>query len=208
MIVGNQEDEGTLFGLFASNITTTAELSTYLNTIFFPATPKKLIDTLISTYQTITEDGSPFRTLLLNNWYPQFKRLSAIIGDLTFTLTRRIFLETTATIAPEVPTWSYLSTYDYGTPVLGTFHGSDLLQVFYGIYPNNAARAIRAYYFNFVYNLDPNEGIALPDWPQWSKSRMLKQFGAVGPNIHGLTKDDFRRDSFEFLRENVRNFYI
>ena len=34
-IVGDQEDEGTLFGLFTSNLTTTSEVTTYLSTIFF-----------------------------------------------------------------------------------------------------------------------------------------------------------------------------
>ncbi|KAF2748699.1 alpha/beta-hydrolase [Sporormia fimetaria CBS 119925] len=204
MINGNQEDEGTLFSLFASNITTKAELSTYLNTIFFPNTQRAVIDGLVDTYQTITEDGSPFRTLLLNNWYPQFKRLSAILGDIVFTITRRIFLDITTTVAPDVPSWSYLATYNYGTPILGTFHGSDLIQVFYGILPNNAARTIRGYYFNFVYNLDPN-GAGLMTWPQWKDGRQLIQFDN---NRNSLLKDGFRADSFEYLKANIRSFYI
>lgn len=207
-IVGNQEDEGTLFALFQTNITTKNDVSTYLKTIFFPDTPKNLIDGLVDTYQTISIDGSPFRTLLLNNWYPQFKRLAAIIGDLTFTITRRLFLETTSAVYPDVPSWSYLASYNYGTPILGTFHGSDLLQVFYGTFPNNAARSIRGYYWSFIYNLDPNVDSGLPNWPQWSKSRRLMHFGAVGANINGILNDDFRADTFEFLKENVRSFYI
>jgi triacylglycerol lipase len=91
---------------------------------------------LVATYPDDASDGSPFRTLFLNNWYPQYKRIAAILGDLTFTLTRRAFLNTVAT---SVPSWSYLASYDYGTPVLGSFHGGDILQVFYGILPNYAS---------------------------------------------------------------------
>ncbi|KAF1967848.1 alpha/beta-hydrolase [Bimuria novae-zelandiae CBS 107.79] len=204
-IIGDQEDEGTLFGLFTPNLTTTQDVTQYLSTIFFPFAPKSTLQGLVATYQTTIEDGSPFRTLLLNNWYPQFKRISAIIGDITFTLSRRIFLETTTAVFPDVPSWSYLATYDYGTPILGTFHGSDLLQVFYGVLPNNAAKSIRAYYLSFVYNLDPNVGSGQSNWPRWSSGKQLKQFGALA---NSFVKDDFRDDSAQFLRENLEEFYI
>jgi carboxylesterase type B len=204
-IVGDQEDEGTLFGLFTPNLTTTAEISTYLSTYFFTDATTSQIDQLVGTYQTITEDGSPFRTGLLNNWYPQFKRVSAILGDMTFTLTRRVFLATASSVNPSVPSWSYLSTYDYGTPILGTFHASDILQVFYGILPNNAKTSVRGYYYSFVYNLDPNEGNNLANWPQWSKSRQLMNFGA---NRNELMQDDFRQDSAEWLVANVASLRV
>ena len=204
-IVGNQEDEGTLFGLFTPNLTTTREISTYFSTIFFNNAQPTQIDQLVGTYQTITEDGSPFRTGLLNNWYPQFKRVSAILGDLTFTLTRRVFLELATQANPDVKSWSYLATYDYGTPILGTFHGSDLLQVFYGILPNNAAKSIRGYYYNFIHNLDPNVGIPLPNWPQWSTSKKLIEFKA---NRNEQLDDNFRPDTYEFLKANVGSLRV
>ncbi|KAF2122941.1 Alpha/Beta hydrolase protein [Lophiotrema nucula] len=204
-IVGDQEDEGTLFALFTSNLTTTSDVSEYLNTIFFPEASRSTIDAYVATYQTITEDGSPFRTLILNNWYPQFKRVAAILGDLTFTLTRRIFLETASAVSPDVPSWSYLATYDFGTPILGTFHGSDLLQVFYGIVPNVASKTIREHYFSFVHDLDPNAGNDLEDWPQWSEGQQLKKFDALSTS---LITDDFREDSADFIRANVGDFFI
>jgi carboxylesterase type B len=204
-IVGDQEDEGTLFGLFTPNLTTTAEVSTYFSTIFFNNAQPTQIDQLIGTYQTISEDGSPFRTGLLNNYYPQFKKVAAILGDLTFTLTRRVFLETAASVNPGVPSWSYLATYNYGTPILGTFHGSDILQVFYGILPNNAAKSIRGYYYNFIYNMDPNVGISLPSWPQWSKSKKLIEFKA---NSNGQLDDNFRGDTYDFLKANVGSLRV
>jgi triacylglycerol lipase len=108
-----------------------------LTDVFFASATTAQITDLVATYQDVSTDGSPFRTLLLNNWYPQFKRIAAILGDLVFTLTRRIFLNE---ISNAVPTWSYLASYDYGTPILGTFHGSDILQVFNGIVPNYASK--------------------------------------------------------------------
>jgi hypothetical protein len=99
-----------------------------------------------------------------------------------------------------VPSWSYLATYDYGTPILGTFHGSDLLQVFYGVLPNNAARTIRGYYYSFVYKQDPNKGNGLGEWPQWSEGGKLMNCGALGD---GLLDDTFRGDTAKWLGKNV-----
>jgi carboxylesterase type B len=204
-IVGDQEDEGTLFGLFTPNITTQQELKTYFSEVFFNNASPEQISGLVSSYQTITEDGSPFRTGLLNNYYPQFKRISAILGDVTFTLTRRVFLEIANQVNPSVPSWSYLATYNYGTPILGTFHASDLLQVFYGVLPNNAAKTIRGYYYSFIYNLDPNEGNSFMNWPKWSENKKLIDFQA---NRNQYLDDDFRSDSYQLLKDNVASFRV
>lgn len=199
-IIGDQEDEGTLFALFTANLTTTAQVSNYFSSIFFNNASPAQIDQLVATYPNQIDDGSPFRTGILNMWYPQFKRVAAILGDLTFTLSRRLFLETASQVNPSVKSWSYLATYDYGTPILGTFHASDILQVFYGVLPNNAAKSIRGYYFNFVHNMDPNVGISLPSWPQWSVGKKVIEFKA---NSNGELDDNFRADSYNFLKANV-----
>lgn len=91
-IIGDQEDEGTLFALFQSNITTNDELVEYLSTYFFGGATTAQLEALLDTYpQDLGISGSPFRTGVLNNLYPQYKRLAAILGDLVFTLTRRGF---------------------------------------------------------------------------------------------------------------------
>ncbi len=157
-IIGDEEDEGTIFALFQSNITTTAELTTYLLDFFFHDATAAQIEALIATYPDPLINGSPFRTGILYNWYSQYKLLAAILGDLVFTLTRRSFLTLANSVNPSVPTWSYLSSFDYGTPFLGTFHGSDILQVFFGIEANYASSSFYSYYLSFVYTLDPNTG--------------------------------------------------
>ncbi|TLS24757.1 hypothetical protein PpBr36_08837 [Pyricularia pennisetigena] len=206
MIIGDQEDEGTFFSLVQTNITTTEKLVTYLSEIFFPATDINKIKGLVNAYPEDPREGSPFRTGTSNQVYPQFKRLSAILGDITFTLTRRLFLFASATLNPDVPSWSYLSSYDYGTPIVGTFHGSDLLQIFYGILPNYASRTTVSYYTNFLYNLDPNKGIKdIMYWPKWSEKQELMNFFA---NNAKLIPDNFRNESYNFLLANFLSFYI
>ncbi|KAJ6012342.1 cholinesterase [Penicillium canescens] len=187
-IAGSQEDEGTLFALFQSNITEERVLVDYLGNVF----------------QT---DGAPFRTRKWWNVYPEFKRLAAIIGDHEFSLRRRILLEASESMSPDVPTWSYMSSYDHGTPVLGTFHGSDLLQVFFGILPNYASDAFHAYYISFVNSLDPNDGNdgKYGHWPQWSESHRLLNMYA---DHSELIPDDFRREAAAFLKDNIQNFRL
>lgn len=112
-ILGDQEDEGTIFGLFQSNITTKPEVVTYLNTRFFNHASTSLLETFVNLYDDISEYGSPFRTGTDWNWYPQFKRLAAILGDLTFTITRRGLLVIVQGVAPEIPYWSCKSSISY-----------------------------------------------------------------------------------------------
>lgn len=204
-IVGDQEDEGTLFALFTGNITTQDEISDYLGEVFFHHASKAQMDEMVSNYPNIWEFGSPFRTGIFNNIFPQFKRMAAILGDMTFTLTRRTFLDTNAKVHPNVPSWSYLSSYDYLTPVMGTFHATDILQVFYGLFPNNAAKTTRGYYLNFVYNLDPNVGNSYDNWPLWSDSRQLMNFNA---HSNQLINDDFRKAASDFLINNAADLRV
>ncbi|KAK2014524.1 carboxylesterase [Colletotrichum eremochloae] len=209
-ILGDQEDEGTLFALFQSNVTTTEEVENYLSTLYFNNASPEQIKSLVATYSPDPSEGSPFGTLIFNEVRPQFKRLAAILGDAVFTLTRRAVFNISQTVQPEVNTWSYLSSYDFGTPVLGTFHGSDLLQVFFGIKPNYARHSMRAYFYNFAYNLDPNDSSGgsgkgtpkadLISWPKWRDGNKLLHMGADSAD---LTDDNFRQDSFNFLLSNV-----
>ena len=212
VIVGDQEDEGTLFSLVQSNITTNDELIQYLAS-YFPANPNALADVadLVANYpdQALLGQpaGSPFNTGVLNNIYPQFKRLAAVLGDVTFTLTRRVYLES---LNGQVPCWSYLSTYLYGTPVLGTFHGSDIL-VAYGTSNdlNVPTTSVQTYFINFANALDPNNGgvdAPLIQWPQWAiEEPDLLNFRALRNTI---TLDNFRKKASDYLGANKGSFKI
>jgi carboxylesterase type B len=209
MIIGDQEDEGTLFSLFQSNLTTTSDLVEYFSSLYFLSATEDQLTAMVNTYSPLPTDGSPFRTGLANELYPAFKRLAAILGDLTFTLARRLFLTSAQASNPSVPSWSYLASYDYGTPILGTFHASYLLQVFYGVVPDEVEVAARTYYLNFLYNMDPNSGVTsgLENWPQWeSNGPQLMWFETATET--STTPDDFRSESYDYIVANVKSLYI
>ncbi|KAJ5131644.1 secreted lipase [Penicillium atrosanguineum] len=204
-IIGDQEDEGTIFSLAQTNITTTEEIVDYLQDVFFFDATRAQLEELVSKYPDTSVHGSPFRTGGFNNWYPQYKRIAAILGDVAFTISRRVFLTHAKNAKPDIPFWSYLSSYDYGTPILGTFHGSDVLQVFYGILPNYASQSIHSYYLSFVYDQDPNSRAKYMEWPQWSGNNSLMHFFSD----HGaLLPDDFRQPVFDFLLENPSSLHV
>ncbi|KAK7414983.1 hypothetical protein QQX98_006216 [Neonectria punicea] len=205
MIIGNQEDEGALFSLFQANLTSNDKLADYLQKFYFNSATKVQLKELIGTYgdglSAITE-GSPFRSGIFNEIFPGFKKRAALLGDLVFTLSRRLFLQVATGVNGDVPSWAYMGSYNQGTPILGTFHGSDLIQVFYGIKDNYAARSIRSYYLNFVTSLDPNIGASgkYPNWPQWKNGHKLMQFFADKATI---INDDFRTDSYDWIAKNI-----
>lgn len=209
MIIGDQEDEGTIFALFQSNVTTNDELVEYLSTYYFIGATTEQLEGLLDTYPEDVTQGSPFRTGIFNVLYPQYKRIAAILGDLVFTLTRRGFLNDAQATNPDVPSWSYLASYDYGTAYLGTFHASDLIQVFFGEFDNYAANSIRTYYYNFIANLDPNEGnTEYPDWPQWEDTGSGNQLAWFFANSQSTLTDDFRNESYQYIVANIDAFHI
>ncbi|KAK5679258.1 hypothetical protein LTS10_008073 [Elasticomyces elasticus] len=200
IIIGDQQDEGTLFSLAQSNITTNARLIQYLAS-YFPTDADAVADVtgLVANYpdQPLLGQpaGSPFNTGVLNNIYPQYKRLAAILGDLIFTLARRNYLDK---VASQVPAWSYLSTYFAGTPVLGTFHATDIAVDFF--IPGIPQQSVLTYYISFVNKLDPNAlttAAPLLTWPRWtSGAPQLINFGALR---NSLIPDTFRQAASDYL---------
>ncbi|BFZ53372.1 hypothetical protein PYCC9005_000395 [Savitreella phatthalungensis] len=199
MIITDCEDEGTLFSLVQSNLTTTDDLVTYINTYFFPQASRDRIQGLVDAYPNDPSAGSPFRTGPLYNIYGQYKRLAAILGDLTFTLTRRLVLNVFANNMPDVPVWSGLISNLYGAPVVGTLHGSDILSSF-GYLPGNTQFSLQSYIISFVNTLDPNNGpITQLKWPQWKEKKQLVHFNAL---LNTYLTDDFRPDQYNYLVNN------
>lgn len=83
IIIGDEEDEGTLFSLVQSNITTNDELVQYLAS-YFPTNPNAEQDVrgFVANYpdQPLAGQpaGSPFNTGATNNIYAEYKRLAAV----------------------------------------------------------------------------------------------------------------------------------
>ena len=209
IIIGDQEDEGTLFSLFQSNITNNADLISYLAT-YFPGNPNAVSDVtgLVANYPNdLGPAGSPFDTSFTNELYPQFKRLAAILGDVTFTLARRTYLNI---VASQVPAWSYLSSYFYGTPILGTFHASDIVYAYSDLGPLTVpTETIQSYYIAFVNGLDPNSaGTVAPliNWPQYStQSPQLLNLLAAS---NKLIPDTFRINASNYLSSKSSSFRV
>ena len=200
VIIGDEEDEGTLWSQTQFNLTTKEDVAEYLNIKFFHHATRDQMNEFVNTYQTITEDGSPFRTGLLNNWYPQYKRVAAILGDLAFTLSRRYFLVERNKAAPALEAWSYMNSYFYGLPIIGTIHGSDIFHVLWGVPYDQATDTIRRYYLSFITHMDPNVDNDRPEWPTWESSNQLLWMFATSQT---LRTDDFRQDSYEWIASHV-----
>lgn len=166
----------------------------------------------------------PAKTPVLGELYRRYagyKRLSALLGDVVFTLLRRLTLSFATEANSDVPAWSYMSSYLHDATGLsgndrGTFHATD---VFYGMFglsnivdleglpklPYPIAQT-RKYYLNFLYNLDPNQGLPVAKhWPTWEeRNPKLLRFNVL--NIAEIN-DDFRQKSYDFIKENRADLY-
>jgi len=204
-ILGDQEDEGTLFSLFQQNLTTPELLTNYIKS-YFPEAKPGVVEAYVQLYPDNAAAGSPFGTGTQFNPYPQFKRLAAILGDLTFTLSRRTVLQSASKV---VPAWSYLNTF-IKAPLLGTFHGGDLLYMF-GITRQTEntfpAQVLQTTVISFANTLDPN-GLKVPGLVAWPKYGPDAQLLNVGNATTSLMADDFRQAQSDFLTQNVESFRV
>lgn len=200
VIIGSQEDEGSLFGVLTPNINTESKIVDFMQSNFYRAASRSDVQNLVNQYPADPAAGSPYRTGLLYELHPGFKRISSLIGDMILTMQRRLTLQKFQDVAPDMPTWSYLSSYFHLLPVLGTCHASDLVQIFYGLPPNDASFTNRQFYYNFIHNQDPNKGVKVDlYWPQWKENKAMMWFKALS---HSITKDDFRQNAGNYLKNN------
>lgn len=128
-----------------------------------------------------------------------------MLGDLAFALTRRVFLNMTTAAKPNIPSWSYLASHNYGTLILGKFHASDILTA-YGITPTFASVSIEKYYISFYNTMDPNESTqGLPQWLKWSAGKQLLNSKALS---NDLLADDFSMNSYNFINAARTSLHI
>ncbi|KAF3399393.1 putative secreted lipase [Talaromyces pinophilus] len=204
VLTGDSEDEGTLFALTLSNITNNDLLIEYLSS-YYPGNGQ-YVSGLASTYlDDFGISGSPFGTGLSNNIFGQYKRLAAILGDITFIWARRFHLQQ---ISSHVPSWSYLSSSLYGESFLGSFHGGDAVQTFSSS-TSVPAETERRYFISFVNTLDPN-GLGISDplitWPQYTATDpQLLHMNALD---NCLINDTFRMQQYQYWSENISKFRL
>ncbi|KAJ7723426.1 Alpha/Beta hydrolase protein [Mycena metata] len=209
IMTGSCDDEGTLFSISTSNITTNAEFLDYVHSNYLPKSSQDEISSIGSLYPEDPAQGSPFDTGTANQLSPQYKRLAAFQGDFIFTAPRRFLLEHAS---PTQNTWGwcklhglissgasshYLIVSKLGKDAspLGTLHAGDV-----GVW-----RSV-----NFINTLNPNMPAehATEDaklsvlWPQWktpSESGSSSLLTLTDNNGTIITADDFRLEPIRFL---------
>jgi carboxylesterase type B len=206
IIIGNQEDEGTIWGFFGQPVQGTSQIVEYLRTYFPDANPIH-IQNFVDSYSTDPADGSPFRRGIFDEYYPGYKRFNAILGDLALILPRRVFLNAASGI---IPSWSYLQTHLYSlVPFFGTLHGADVVE-FYNDFPfGNVAATMQVYYLSFINHMDPNKinSIStLVNWPKYTTSaRTMLNMSLITQTYF---PDTFRSTNFDVLTTYYSEFKI
>jgi len=71
---------------------TDSQFESYVRTIIFPNITDAEYETIAEAYPSDPTQGSPFDTGIMNVLTPEFKRLAAFDGDVTFHAPRRLFL--------------------------------------------------------------------------------------------------------------------
>ncbi|GLB38555.1 putative type-B carboxylesterase lipase family protein [Lyophyllum shimeji] len=187
-ITGDCDDEGTLFSLSTLNITTEAQLKTYIQTVYLPGISAAEVDKLATLYPADITQGSPYDTGILNALTPQSKRIASFQGDGVFQAPRRFFLSQRS---GQQNTWAFLSKRLKALPVLGSAHGSDILNVYGG-------GGMADYLIRFATNLDPNDNTGL-QWPKYTVSnpKLLTFLDGLIPVT--ITDDTYRAEAMAYL---------
>ncbi|KAJ7174603.1 carotenoid ester lipase precursor [Mycena filopes] len=200
IMAGNSDDEGTLFSISTLNITTDAEFLGYLHSNILPKTNPDQVAQLGLLYPDDPTQGAPFDTGSANQLSPEYKRLAALQGDLTFIGPRRLFLEHTSRTQP---TWSWLSKLGKNASEFGAAHGNDQ-----GVWFTNTT-ALQTLgmdaLVNFINTLDPNTPAVAGSaaelavaWPQW-KTGGGSLWTFSDPDTVSVTKEDFRVEAMAYL---------
>ncbi|KAJ7149872.1 carotenoid ester lipase precursor [Mycena crocata] len=196
VMTGDADDEGTIFSLSNTNITTSEEFGAYLQSNYLPEASAAQIAQLTVLYPDDPTQGSPFNTGTENQFTPQFKRLAAFQGDYSFIGARRFFLEHASRTQD---TWSW-----------GALHGSDMDQWFPSANGTNANTFAVDAMINFVNRLDPNINFSsgaqntesTDFWPKWntpSSDGPTSLLTFNDPNVVNVTAENFRAEPLRFL---------
>ena len=127
ILSGNQDDEGTLHTIVVVAKTNTAsKFEKWVKEVLLVGLSDSDFEEVARLYPQDPTQGAPYDTGLFNTVTSQNKRIASVYTDVTFQSPRRSFL---STVSNTNPTWSYLDKNLKGTPYLGAFHGSELLNL-------------------------------------------------------------------------------
>jgi len=188
MITGNCDDEGSLFSVASANVTTTDQVNEFMRSFMMPNASKSEVDLLLRYYPDDPSAGCPFDTGPRNMLGPQFKRIAAIQGDITFHGPRRWLLKHQAS---KQDSWAFIYKRGKDLPFVGAAHGSDILNAF-------GDGELTDYFICFTRNLDPNcqQPITWPKYRDGFNKVLVFQDSAAVPVT--TAKDDYRVRPLEF----------
>ena len=177
------------------------------------------MDKLLTLYPQDVTQGSPYDTGTKNAFTPEFKRIASILGDLAFQAPRRFFLNH---VSGKQNTWSFctlhvltpagpclphshvdshtVSKRQKSVPILGSFHSSDLLNIYGG-------GDLTDFLIQFVTHLNPN-GVFGPHWPLYT--RLSPQLMTLLDNQvtnRTVTLDTYRVEGMEFITDLSLAFF-
>ncbi|CAK5277527.1 unnamed protein product [Mycena citricolor] len=209
-IAGTNLDEGT--ALTSQLINSTAAINASLisgrTPSVSPALLQSSIKKLLELYPDVPALGSPYGTG--NNTFglsSQYKRASAIDGDLDFHSQRRQWIEAAANAG--VTTFGYLFTQPQpnGLPQLGVAHGSEVFYVFGTPADTSSAsvtisRIMTDFWISFATSLTPNDGLGIPR-PEWTQfTPMAKSLMQLNGANLTMIPDTFRKEQISFINSN------
>jgi acetylcholinesterase len=168
------------------------------------------MDKLLTLYPQNVTQGSPYDTGTQNALTPEFKRIASILGDFEFQAPRRFFLNN---VSGKQNTWSFctlhvltrarLSLHSHvdshtvskrlkSVPILGSFHGSDILNIYGG-------GDLTDFLIQFATHLNPN-GVLSPHWPRYTPSspQLMTLLDSQVTN-RTITLDTYRVEGMEFI---------
>ncbi|KAF7981660.1 hypothetical protein HWV62_32778 [Athelia sp. TMB] len=192
------DDEGTLFTIFTSagNISTEAEFRASVQKEWFPQAPSHVINQILEYYPSNVTLGSPFGTGEANAANPEYKRVSAFMGDAFFQATKSI------------QAFQRFASIRIGERLLrnvrlsskhlmsSKFHSSDNTAIYQ--LNNNLLN----YMIRFVNDLDPSGGSDLA-WPKYTTESPLLLTLLDPDDTLELSNDTYRQQEIAYLTDLI-----
>ncbi|KAH9947437.1 Alpha/Beta hydrolase protein [Amylocystis lapponica] len=204
LIVTDVYDEGTLFSLYSTNITT-SEFLPYIEKYFLNGATQDQLNQVAQAYPDDPALGSPFGTGDNYTLNGEFKRIAAFQGDWDMESARRQLLQNMAKKTGNL--WSSLYERDSDLAIIGSVHLIDMPEYFgNSADPDYQGVDIIA---NFVTHLDPNapagaktNAMSGVTWDKWTSNTTAPPLLLFSENTTlSLTTDDYRADAIELLTE-------
>ncbi|KAI0793609.1 carotenoid ester lipase precursor [Fomes fomentarius] len=185
-IIGDVKDEGTLFSIAATKVTTDDEFTKHIQTWFPNASPADL-QPILEAYSSDPARGSPFDTGDAYAFASQYKRVSALQGDWFFDAPRRVLLDKYSSTQP---TYNFLSNRgNYGS--IGVVHGTDVTVAYE---PGD----MTDYFIRFVNDLNPNAENGV-QWPEYDAAARSSLEFRDGDTPLRIIPDDARAEAMSIV---------